>query len=116
MIALFVTLDVRPALREKLMAAITAQAAASLDREPSCLQFDVCIDSADPNRVLLYQVYEDEAAFDAHGKTPHFALWKQVADECVEHLERTVTSITPPAPCTGGSSTSPSRTCHILRE
>ena len=92
MIALFVTLDVRPALRERLVAAITAQAAASLEREPGCLQFDVCIDTADPNRVLLYEVYEDEAAFDAHGRTPHFAAWR-AADECVEHLERTVTSI-----------------------
>ena len=93
MIALFVTLDVRPALRQRLMAAITAQAAASLEREPGCVQFDVCIDTADPNRVLLYEVYEDEAALDAHGRTPHFATWRAVADECVEHLERTVTSI-----------------------
>ena len=93
MIALFVTLDVRPALRERLVAAITAQAAASLEREPGCLQFDVCIDTADPNRILLYEVYEDEAAFDGHGRTPHFATWQAAADGCVEHLERTVTSI-----------------------
>ena len=96
MIALFVTLDVRPALRQRLVAAITAQAAASLECEPGCVQFDVCIDTADPNRVLLYEVYEDEAAFDAHGKTPHFAAWRAVADECVEHLERTVTTIASP--------------------
>lgn len=93
MIALFATISVRPALREKLVAAITAQGAVTLEREPGCLQFDVCIDTADPNRVLLYEVYEDQAAFDAHGKTPHFATWKTVADECVEHLELTVASI-----------------------
>jgi autoinducer 2-degrading protein len=92
-IALFVTLDVRPALRERLLAAITAQAAASREREPGCLQFDVCIDVADPNRVLLYEVYADQAAFEAHGTTPHFAVWRAAADECVEHLERIVTSI-----------------------
>jgi quinol monooxygenase YgiN len=95
-IALFVTLDVRPARREMLMAAITAQAAASLEREPGCLQFDVCVDTAGPNRVMLYEVYEDEAAFDAHGTTPYFAAWREAADECVEHLERTVTSIVSP--------------------
>lgn len=93
MIALFVTLDVRPALRERLLAAITAQAAASLEREPSCVQFDVCVDTADPNRILLYEVYENKAAFDAHRTTPHFAVWQAAADECVEQLERTVTSI-----------------------
>ena len=93
MIALFVTLDVRPALRARLLAAITAQGAASLEREPGCLQFDICVDDDDPNRVLLYEVYEDEAAFDAHGKTPHFAVWRAAADECVEHLERTLATI-----------------------
>ena len=95
-IALFVTLDVRPTFREKLLAAITAQAAASLEREPGCVQFDVCVDTADPNRVLLYEVYEDEAAFEAHGTTPHFTVWRAAADECVEHLERTIASIVPP--------------------
>jgi (4S)-4-hydroxy-5-phosphonooxypentane-2,3-dione isomerase len=93
MIALFVTLDVRPALRERLLAAITAQGAASLEWEPGCLRFDVCADRDNPNRVLLYEVYEDEAAFDAHGQTPHFAVWRAAADECVERLERTLTTI-----------------------
>jgi quinol monooxygenase YgiN len=93
MIALFVTLEVRPALRENLLAAITAQAAASLEREPGCRRFDVCVDTADPNRLLLYEVYEDEGALDAHGGTPHFALWQAAADECVERIERTVASI-----------------------
>jgi autoinducer 2-degrading protein len=92
-IALFVALDVRPALRERLLAAITAQGAASLEREPGCLRFDVCVDSDNANRVLLYEVYKDEAAFDAHGKTPHFAVWRAAADECVERLERTLTTI-----------------------
>jgi autoinducer 2-degrading protein len=95
-IALFVTLDVRPALQERLLKAIMAQGAASLEREPGCLQFDVCLDSGNPNRVLLYEVYEDEAAFDAHGKPPHFAVWRAAADECVERLERTLTTIVAP--------------------
>jgi (4S)-4-hydroxy-5-phosphonooxypentane-2,3-dione isomerase len=94
-IALFVTLHVRPGHRERLMAGITAQGATSLVREPGCLQFDVCVDTADPDRVLLYEVYEDQAAFEAHGQTPHFAVWKTVADECVERIERTLTAIVP---------------------
>jgi (4S)-4-hydroxy-5-phosphonooxypentane-2,3-dione isomerase len=92
-IALFVTLDVRPDLREQLLAGIRAQGAASLEREPGCLQFDVCVDQENPNRVLLYEVYEDQAAFDAHGGTPHFAVWRAVADECVERVERTLATI-----------------------
>lgn len=93
MIALVVTLHVRPEHRETLLAAITAQGAASREREPGCLQFDICVDGDDPNRVLLYEVYAGEAAFDAHGKTPHFAIWRAAADQCVERIDRTITSV-----------------------
>ena len=93
LIALFVTLHVRPALRERFLAAITTQGATSLEREPGCLQFDVCEDTADPNRFLLYEVYEDRAALDAHRETPHFAAWQEAASECVERAEPTSTSI-----------------------
>jgi len=92
-IALFVTLDVRPALRERFLTAITAQGAASLEREPGCLQFDVCVDSSDPNRFLLYEVYEDEAAFGLHPTTPHFAAWREAAAECVELQVNVVTEV-----------------------
>jgi len=93
LIALFVTLQVHAAHRERFLAAITSQGAVSLEREPGCLQFDICVDTADPNRFLLYEVYEDSAAFDAHRETPHFAVWQEAAAECVERAEPTVTSI-----------------------
>jgi len=92
-IALFVTLDVRPGVRGRLVEAISAQGAASLEREPGCLRFDVCVDADDPNRFLLYEVYEDEAALEAHRTTPHFAVWREAAAECVERQVNTVTSI-----------------------
>ena len=47
-------------------------AAASLRDEPGCRQFDVCLDLAGPDSVLLYEVYDDAAAFDAHLATAHF--------------------------------------------
>jgi (4S)-4-hydroxy-5-phosphonooxypentane-2,3-dione isomerase len=98
-IALFVTLDVRPALRDRFLAAITAQGVASLEQEPGCLRFDICVDTADENRFLLYEVYEDEPALAAHTITPHFAAWRETAAECVEQQVNTVTSIV-----VGGSS------------
>lgn len=95
-IALFVTLEVRPESREELLAAISAQGSASLEREPGCLQFDICVDTVDPNRVMLYEVYADEAAFDAHGKTPHFAVWRAAAGEYVQRIDRTLASVIQP--------------------
>ena len=40
--------------------------------EPGCRQFDVCRDPTRPESMLLYEVYDDEAAFRAHLQTPHF--------------------------------------------
>lgn len=48
------------------------QAADSLELEPDCHVFDVCIDPDREDRVLLYEVYADRAAFDAHLASAHF--------------------------------------------
>lgn len=93
MIALFVTLHVRPERREELLAAIALQGANSLELEPGCLQFDISVHLDDPNRVLLYEVYADRAAFDDHRVTPHFAVWSAVAEACVERSERSAAEI-----------------------
>jgi autoinducer 2-degrading protein len=34
--------------------------------EPGCLRFDVIQDANDANRIWFYEVYKDEAAFQAH--------------------------------------------------
>jgi len=48
------------------------QAVETLRREPECRQFDVCVDPADPHRILLYEIYTSEAAFGQHLLTSHF--------------------------------------------
>jgi quinol monooxygenase YgiN len=40
--------------------------------EAGCLQFDAHRDPDDPNRFFLFERYADQAAFDAHGASPHF--------------------------------------------
>lgn len=72
MLALTVHFDLHPqhvaAFRETVM----VQAARSLEREPGCLQFDVCFVPEDPTKVFLYEVYKDKAAYEAHIATEHF--------------------------------------------
>ena len=41
-------------------------------QEPDCQEFSVYQDVEDPRRVLLYERYTDEDAFQAHRQTPHF--------------------------------------------
>lgn len=43
--------------------------------EPGCRQFDVIVSDEEPNAVVLYEIYDDKAAFDAHLATPHFTVF-----------------------------------------
>lgn len=40
--------------------------------EPGCLQYQVHQGIDSPHELLLYEAYQDQASFDAHGKTPYF--------------------------------------------
>ena len=93
MLALVVSIECPSGTRERFLQAIGAQAAASLEREAGCLRFDVCESVGDPDRFVLYEVYEDDAAWDAHPHTEHFARWRAAADELGLRIERTLTRI-----------------------
>ncbi len=83
MFSMVVSMEVRPESREEFLAGMTANAEASVRDEPGCLRFDICAVAADENRFLLYELYADAAAFEAHKATPHFAQWRTVAAEVV---------------------------------
>jgi quinol monooxygenase YgiN len=83
MFALLVDLNVKPEMRDRFLAAIEQNAASSLRDEPGCLRFDVVRDNDDPDHFLLYEIYEDEAAFQAHRAAPHFSRWREAAAVCL---------------------------------
>lgn len=59
---------------------------AALSRaEPGCRLFEVAQDTADPTLFLLYERYDDEAAYVAHRATPHY---KRFLDWAPPLLER----------------------------
>jgi autoinducer 2-degrading protein len=68
---LTVEIQVDPNHRDEFLSVIRRQAATSVEREDGCLRFDVAVAEDDPNRVLLYEVYRSEAAFDDHVAQPH---------------------------------------------
>ena len=44
--------------------------------EPGYSRFDVIQDAGDANRVWVYEVYQDEVAYQAHLRAPHLKkLW-----------------------------------------
>ena len=80
MFSLMVQLEVRPEDRDEFLAAITANAQASVHDEPGCHRFDVSAVEGDGTRFVLYELYDDAEAFEEHKRAPHFAAWRQVAD------------------------------------
>lgn len=51
---------------------VLKQARNSLTLETDCHRFDVSIDAKDGGRVFLYELYTDEAAYQAHRQTHHY--------------------------------------------
>jgi autoinducer 2-degrading protein len=80
MFSLMVQLEVRPEDRDEFLAAITANAEASVRDEPGCHRFDVTAVEGDDTRFLLYELYDDAEAFEAHKQASHFRAWREVAD------------------------------------
>ena len=48
---------------------------------PGVLRFDVIQDEADPEHVVLVEVYRDGDASAAHKLTPHYAAWRDAVAE-----------------------------------
>ena len=63
---------------------VTENARDSLKSEPGCQQFDVVVPEGQPDRVFLYERYTNEAAFEAHKKTPHFLQFDRGTADIVE--------------------------------
>ena len=69
---------------------VQQQARDSLEKEPDCHHFDVCVDRDDPRIVVLYELYSDEAAFKVHLASDHFqAFDAEVSDWLVEKVVKT---------------------------
>jgi quinol monooxygenase YgiN len=81
-----VDLDIVPAEREKFMAAIKENGAASV-KEPGCLQFNIQVVASNPDHVFLYEVYENEAALQAHRATDHFKKYQATVANMVAKRE-----------------------------
>ena len=76
MFVVTVIFQVKQAAIEDFHKAVLQQARNSLENEEACRKFDVCFANAAPNRVFLYELYDDKAAFDAHLETDHFKSFR----------------------------------------
>jgi quinol monooxygenase YgiN len=77
--------------REEIKSALTALAAASRE-EPGCLDFVPCTVDGEPDHILIWERYANQAAAEAHRATPHFkkyavgVLYQKMRQRSVENL------------------------------
>ena len=62
---------------------IVENASRSLSDEPGCRVFDVCARPGDAYGIVLYEVYDDRAAFEAHLASSHFQTFDAASRDMV---------------------------------
>ena len=65
-LAIIGTLEVAPGRKDEVLPLLMVRRARCLKDEPGTLQFEVLSPRQDDTKVLLYEVYRDDAAFDVH--------------------------------------------------
>jgi len=88
---LLVNIRIKPENVERFMRGIGENARAAR-KEPGCRQFEVLVDAKDKTRIVLFEVYDDEKAFEAHQATPHFKKYLADAVPLLASRERQVLS------------------------
>ncbi|MEX1018210.1 MAG: putative quinol monooxygenase [Litorilinea sp.] len=81
MYVIIAPIQIKEGFKEAFIEAMLGDAQGSVNDEPGCLRFDVIQDGADPNRIWLYEVYTDEAAFQAHQQMPHYTKWRDTVKD-----------------------------------
>lgn len=83
MFAVSVTFVLKPDLVPAFTAQVCHNAEMSLKVEPGCHRFDVCTDAARPNEVMLYELYDDAAAFEVHLASTHYKVFNAAVADMV---------------------------------
>ena len=79
---------VKPAFAKRFGELVAANAEASLKAESGCRRFDVLTAPEEPRRFVLYEIYDDESAFDLHLRSSHYLGFADAIKEGIE--ERSV--------------------------
>jgi len=82
-----VNIQIKPENVRSFMEKVLENAAHARE-EKGCAQFDVLVDPNDKTRVMLYEVYRDEPAFETHQQTAHFKKYLAEAVPLLASRER----------------------------
>ena len=81
--AITVDFTLKPGALASFRKLIDKNAQDSCALEPGCRRFDVLVPTETDDKVFLYEIYADRAAFDAHLKTQHFDVFNRQSQALV---------------------------------
>jgi (4S)-4-hydroxy-5-phosphonooxypentane-2,3-dione isomerase len=87
-----VDLVVIPSEMPKFLEAIKENGANAV-KEPGCREFNITVLANNPNHVFLYEVYDNEAALNAHRLTEHFKKYQAATANMI--ADRNVRAMSP---------------------
>ena len=64
--------------------AFQTMAAAVKANEPGCLMYAVTRGQVNAQEIYIYEVYQNQAAFDAHRKTEHMTDFRKSTEGCLD--------------------------------
>jgi quinol monooxygenase YgiN len=91
--AIIATIEVPPGRRDQFLSLLMDHRARCLKDEPGTLQFDVLAPREDDTKVLLYELYQDEPAFDVHFSGPSITRLREEAAGMILKVEATRCSL-----------------------
>lgn len=87
--AIIADFTLNPGAMPEFRELIDANAQDSCRLEPGCRRFDVLVPQGASDRIVLYEIYDSRAAFDAHRTMAHFHRFDKASAALV--LAKTVT-------------------------
>ena len=70
--AIIVDFRLKPGAHSEFRRLVDSNARISAQAERGCRRFDVVEPRDEADRVLLYEIYDDDGAFEAHVRSPHY--------------------------------------------
>tara|TARA_B100000459_G_scaffold23743_1_gene11555 strand:+ start:530 stop:826 length:297 start_codon:yes stop_codon:yes gene_type:complete len=83
-IALVVEFQIKAGQRDAFLEIIRRHAAGTKADEEGCLQFDVLIPEDDDKKVMLVEMYRDDAALDIHVASPRLQATRAAYGDMIE--------------------------------
>jgi len=76
---IMVDFRIKPGTKSQFRRLVDTNARDSCRHEPGCRRFDVLETPGEADRILLYEIYDDRASFEAHVKTEHYAAFNKAS-------------------------------------